>query len=71
MFLLFLVQLSVLQRLLQDVSHFARAQAAQGFLTTLFQKHQRIARIEVYHRRVVTSVSSFQVRPRTLKSHAD
>lgn len=48
-------------RLLQDVSQFAQARAAQGFLKSLFAKDQIVARIEVYHRRIVDSVSSFQV----------
>jgi len=48
-------------RLLDEISGFVQKEHLCGFLKLLFTKDQRIAQIEVYHRRIATSVASFQV----------
>jgi hypothetical protein len=48
-------------RLLKEISAFVQREASRGFLKLLFTKDQRIAQIEAYHRRITTSVESFQV----------
>jgi len=51
---------------------FVQKEHLCGFLKLLFTKDQRIAQIEVYHRRITTSVASFQVsshlRVRTIEA---
>src|ERR1700734_572290 len=47
-------------RLLAEISAFVQKEADCGFLKLLFTKDRRITRIEEYHRRIGTSVTSFQ-----------
>jgi hypothetical protein len=47
-------------RLLKEISIFVRKETSRPFLKVLFTKDERIARIEQYHRRIATAVTSFQ-----------
>ncbi|KIM82420.1 hypothetical protein PILCRDRAFT_461876 [Piloderma croceum F 1598] len=53
--------LADLSRLLKEISAFVQREASRGFLKLLFTKDQRIAQIEAYHRRITTSIESFQI----------
>jgi hypothetical protein len=48
-------------RLLNEISEFVQKEVSCPFLKLLFTKGQRIARIEEYHGRITTAVTSFQV----------
>ena len=48
-------------RLLNEISEFVQKEVSYPFLKLLFTKDQRIARIEQYHGRITTAVTSFQV----------
>jgi hypothetical protein len=52
---------SLFYRLLEEISTFIEKEASCVFLKLLFTKDQRIAKIDEYHRRIATSVTSFQV----------
>jgi hypothetical protein len=47
-------------RLLDEISEFVQKEVTCSFLKLLFTKGQRIARIEQYHERITTAVTSFQ-----------
>ena len=47
-------------RLLDDISAFVQKAVASAFLKQLFTKEARIAGIELYYRRIGTSIQSFQ-----------
>jgi hypothetical protein len=54
-------------RLLGDISASIEKDASCVFLKLLFTKDQRIARIEGYHRRIATLVTSFQASFHTFR----
>jgi Trp operon repressor len=47
-------------RLLDEISAFVQQEASRAFLKLLFTKDERIARIEEYHQRISTTVTTFQ-----------
>jgi hypothetical protein len=55
-----LMLISIWCSLLKEISTFIQREASRGFLKLLFTKDQRITQIEGYHRRIGTSIESFQ-----------
>ena len=58
-------------RLLEEIAAFVQKESSRGFLKLLFTKDERIARIEGYHRRIGTAVTSFHASLNIFSSLTD
>jgi hypothetical protein len=56
-------------RLIVEINTFVDAEKGRGFLKILFTREDRIAAIEVYHRRICATVNAFQVSLRKLRNN--
>jgi hypothetical protein len=56
----------MLLRLLKEINSFVQNENGRGFLKLLFSKDERIVAIDVYHRRLCSCATAFQVSSRTL-----
>jgi hypothetical protein len=64
-----MLSLTFCTRVISEVKSFVEDEKDRGFITLLLGNGERIAAIEIYHRKISASVDAFQVRFETRWRH--